>query len=91
MQDQLEIVKEIISSFLKDSREGKKQLVEWFLNSVMEEEARIQVSSLASELDQRVKSFLERPIEKPMKFIYIDGTYFKIREDGRYRNKAMYL
>jgi hypothetical protein len=41
MQDQLDIVKDIISSFLKDSKEGKKDLVEWFLNSVMEEEARI--------------------------------------------------
>jgi hypothetical protein len=36
MQDQLDIVKDIISSFLKDSKEGKKDLVEWFLNSVME-------------------------------------------------------
>ncbi|MHB1810963.1 MAG: IS256 family transposase [Thermoplasmataceae archaeon] len=182
MQDQLEAMKEIISSFLKDSKEGKKHLVEWFLNSVMEEEARIQVSSLpyerteerkgyrngsrtrrlktvdgelelkkpqirefpfetkvfdrysrvekaldsvilesyiqgvstrnvmnvveslgvenisasyvstlASELDASVKSFLERPIESPMKFIYIDATYFKVREDGTYRNKALYV
>ena len=182
MQDQLEVMKEIISSFLKDSKEGKKHLVEWFLNSVMEEEARIQVSSLpyerteerkghrngsrtrtlktvdgklelkkpqirefpfetrvfdrysrveraldsvilesyiqgvstrnvmnvveslgvenisasyvstlASELDASVKSFLERPIESPMKFIYIDATYFKVREDGTYGNKALYV
>ena len=182
MQDHLEAMKEIISSFLKDSKEGKKHLVEWFLNSVMEEEARIQVSSLpyerteerkghrngsrsrrlktvdgklelkkpqirefpfetkvfdrysrvekaldsvilesyiqgvstrnvmnvveslgvenisasyvstlASELDANVKSFLERPIESPMKFIYIDATYFKVREDGTYGNKALYV
>jgi transposase-like protein len=182
MQDQLEAMKEIISSFLKDSKDGKKRLVEWFLNSVMEEEARIQVSSLpyerteerkghrngsrtrtlktvdgklelkkpqirefpfetrvfdrysrveraldsvilesyiqgvstrnvmnvveslgvenisasyvstlASELDASVKSFLERPIESPMKFIYIDATYFKVREDGTYGNKALYV
>ena len=182
MQDQLEVMKEIISSFLKDSKEGKKHLVEWFLNSVMEEETRIQVSSLpyerteerkghrngsrsrrlktvdgklelkkpqirefpfetrvfdrysrvekaldsvilesyiqgvstrnvmnvveslgvenisasyvstlASELDANVKSFLERPIESPMKFIYIDATYFKVREDGTYGNKALYV
>jgi hypothetical protein len=45
MQEQLEIVKEVISSFLKDRKEGKKQLVEWFLNSVMEEEAGIQISA----------------------------------------------
>jgi putative transposase len=182
MQDQLEVVKEIISIFLKDSKDGKKRLVEWFLNNVMEEEARIQVSSLpyertedrkghrngsrtrtlkttdgklelkkpqirefpfethvfekysrvekaldsvilesyiqgvstrnvinvvdslgvenisasyvstlASELDAKVKSFLERKIERPMKFIYIDATYFKVREEGKYRNKALYV
>jgi transposase-like protein len=182
MQDQLEAMKEIISSFLKDSKDGKKRLVEWFLNSVMEEEARIQVSSLpyerteerkghrngsrtrklktvdgalelnkpqirefpfetkvfdrysrvekaldsvilesyiqgvstrnvrnvvenlgmenvsasyvsslSAELDATVKSFLERPIESPMKFIYIDATYFKVRDDGKYRNKALYV
>jgi hypothetical protein len=45
MQDQLDIVKEVISSFLKDRKEGKKDLVEWFLNSVMKEEARMQISA----------------------------------------------
>ncbi|WP_363319990.1 transposase [Ferroplasma sp.] len=49
------------------------------------------VPALASELDARVKSFLERRIDRPMKFIYIDATYFKIREDGRYGNKALYV
>ena len=182
MQDQLKVVEEIISSFLKDSKEGKKHLVEWFLNNVMEEEAKMQVSSvpyerteqrkgyrngyrdrklktvdgnldlkkpqirefpfetrvfekysrvekaldsvilesyihgvstrnvrkvveslglenvspsyvssLSAELDASVKSFLERSIDKPMKFIYIDATYFKVREDGKYRNKALYV
>jgi hypothetical protein len=43
MQNQLEVMKEIISSFLQDSRDGKKKLVDWFLNSAMEEEARMQV------------------------------------------------
>ncbi len=31
MQDQLDIVKEVISTYLKDNNEGKKQLVEYFL------------------------------------------------------------
>ena len=43
MQDQLNVLKEMISTFLQDNREGKKKLMEWFLNSVMEEEARMQV------------------------------------------------
>jgi transposase-like protein len=45
MQDQLEIVMKVMSSFLKDSKEGKKHLVEWILNSVTEEEAGIQISA----------------------------------------------
>lgn len=178
----MEIVKEVINTFLNDRKEGKKQLVEWFLNNVMEEETRIQVSaepyerthkrkahrnssrimklnttegtielnkpqirefpfetrvidrysrvekaldsvmlesylngvstrnvmnvvkslgmgnvsasyvsSLASGLDANVKLFLERTIESPMRFIYIDATYFRVREDGIYRNKSIYV
>ncbi len=49
------------------------------------------VSTLASDLDAKVKSFLERGIDRAMKFIYIDATYFKVREDGRYGNKALYV
>ena len=55
MQDQLDIFKEIISSFLKDGKNGKKKLVEWFLNSVMEEEARMQTSSLPYERTDKRK------------------------------------
>jgi hypothetical protein len=36
MQDQLDVMKEIISSFLLDSKEGKKKLMEGFLNTVTE-------------------------------------------------------
>ena len=35
MQDKLDVVKEIISIFLKESEEGKKLLIESFLNNVM--------------------------------------------------------
>ena len=49
MQGQLEVMKGIINSFLQESKDGKKKLLEWFLNNVMEEEARIQVSSLPYE------------------------------------------
>ena len=49
------------------------------------------VSSLASELNAGVKSFLEGKIDRPMKFIYIDATYFKVSEGGKYRNKARHV
>ena len=57
MQGQLEVMKGIISSFLQDSKDGKKKLLEWFLNNVMEEEARIQVSSLPYERSEERKGY----------------------------------
>ena len=49
------------------------------------------VPSLSSRLDKTVNEFLERRIDGVYKFIYIDGTYLKIRNNGRYRNKAVYI
>ena len=49
------------------------------------------VSSLSSRLDKTVNEFLERKIDGEYKFIYIDGTYLKIRNNGRYGNKAIYI
>jgi putative transposase len=49
------------------------------------------VSSLSSELDKSVKEFMERKIEGKIKYIYIDATYFKIRDSGKYCNKALYI
>ena len=182
MQDQLNIVEGLISTFLKDNKEGKKRLVEWFLNTVMDQEAidqiraeryersdtrrahrngyrkrslktsdgdlilekpqirefpfethvldrysRVEraiesailesyiqgvstrkindivknlsiqkispsyVSSLSSELDARVREFLERPIDHPIRYMYVDATYIKVRNDGMYRSMALYI
>ena len=49
------------------------------------------VSSLSSRLDNTVNEFLERKIDGVYKFIYIDGTYLKIRNNGRYKNMAIYI
>ena len=37
MQYQSIVMEEVISIFLEKGKEGKKQLIEWFLNNVMEE------------------------------------------------------
>jgi putative transposase len=42
-----------------------------------------QVSRLASEIDERVNAFLERPIEGDWPYLWIDATYVKVRESGR--------
>jgi transposase-like protein len=48
-----------------------------------------EVSRIANELDEKVKEFLERPIEDKIRYLFMDASYFKVRSDGRYVNKAL--
>ena len=41
------------------------------------------VSRLCEEIDQRVKAFLDRPIEGDWPYLWIDATYVKVRQAGR--------
>jgi transposase-like protein len=42
-----------------------------------------QVSRLCEEIDQRVKVFLDRPIEGDWPYLWVDATYVKVRQAGR--------
>ena len=42
-----------------------------------------QVSRLCAEIDDRVKAFLNRPIEGDWPYLWIDATYVKVRSQGR--------
>jgi putative transposase len=42
-----------------------------------------QVSRLCAEIDERVKAFLERPLEGEWPYLWIDATYVKGRYNGR--------
>jgi len=42
-----------------------------------------QVSRLCAEIDERVQTFLNRPIEGDWPYLWIDATYVKTREAGR--------
>jgi len=50
-----------------------------------------EVSRIAKKLDEDVEKFLKRPIEEPTPFLFIDASYFKVRTDGRYINKALLI
>jgi len=41
-----------------------------------------QVSRLCTEIDERVKAFLDRPIAGEWPYLWIDATYVKMREGG---------
>ena len=42
-----------------------------------------QVSRLCAEIDEKVKAFLQRPIEGDWPYLWIDATYVKVRQNGR--------
>ena len=42
-----------------------------------------QVSRLCEEIDQRVKAFIDRPIEGDWPYLWINATYVKVRQAGR--------
>ena len=42
-----------------------------------------QVSRLCEEIDERVKAFLDRPIEGDWPYLWVDATYVKVRQGGR--------
>ena len=50
-----------------------------------------QVSRLCEEIDERVKAFLERPIEGDWPYLWIDATYVKARQNGRIVSVAVII
>ena len=50
-----------------------------------------EVSRIAKKLDEDVEKFLKRPIEESTPFLFVDASYFKVRTDGRYMNKALLI
>jgi len=46
------------------------------------------VSRIAKELDEKVEEFLKRLIERLMPYIFVDASYFKVRDGGKYVTKA---
>jgi len=49
------------------------------------------VSRIAKELDEKIAEFLRRPIERPIPYIYVDASYFKVRDGGKYVTKAFLI
>ena len=50
-----------------------------------------QVSRLCEEIDERVKAFLERPLEGDWPYLCIDATYVKVRQAGRIVSVAVII
>jgi transposase-like protein len=48
-----------------------------------------QVSRLCAELDQEVERFRTRKLVGPYRYVWLDGTFVKVREDGRVVSQAI--
>jgi len=47
------------------------------------------VSRMAKDLDDTVREFLQRPIEHAIPYLFVDASYYKIRDGARYVAKAV--
>ena len=50
-----------------------------------------QVSRLCEEIDGRVQTFLNRPLEGEWPYIWVDATYLKVRQNGRIVSMAVII
>lgn len=50
-----------------------------------------QVSRLCEEIDDRVKAFLDRPIESDWPYVWLDATYVKVRRNHRIVSVAVII
>jgi transposase-like protein len=53
--------------------------------------SRSEVSRLCAEVDERVREFLERPLEGNFPYVWLDATYVKVRDGGRIVSKAIVM
>jgi putative transposase len=53
--------------------------------------SRSQVSRLCGEIDDKIKTFLSRPLESDWPYVWLDATYLKVRQDGRIVSVAVII
>jgi putative transposase len=53
--------------------------------------SRSQVSRLCAEIDDRVKAFLDRPLEGDWAYVWLDATYVKVRRNHRIVSVAVII
>ena len=47
------------------------------------------VSKVGRELDVKVQEFMEKPLDSYYPYLFVDASYFKVRDEMRYVNKAL--
>jgi len=81
------LVNAIIESYLQgvSTRNVEKVISHLGVNQI----SASYVSKVAHELDDKVNEFMERSIDPHIPYLFVDATYFKVREGVRYITKAL--
>lgn len=81
------LVNAIIESYLQgvSTRNVEKVISHLGVNQI----SASYVSKVAQELDEKVSEFMERTIDSHIPYLYVDASYFKVRDGVKYVNKAL--
>ncbi len=81
------LVNAIAESYLQGVSTRKVQNIVQHLG--IEQLSPASVSRMAKDLDEQVREFLQRPIEQEMPYLFVDASYYKVRDGARYVTKAL--
>jgi putative transposase len=80
------LVNAIVESYLQGVSTRKIQEIVAHLG--IDQLSPTSVSWMAKDLDDQVQAFLLRPIEQATPYLYVDASYYKVRDGARYVTKA---
>jgi putative transposase len=81
------LVNAIVESYLQGVSTRKVESVVSFLG--VSQVLPSYVSKVAQELDKQVTLFLEKPIDSHIPYLFVDASYFRVRDEIKYVNKAL--
>lgn len=81
------LVNAIVESYLQGVSTRKIQEIVAHLG--IEHLSPASVSRMAKDLDDQVQAFLLRPIEQTIPYLFVDASYYKVRDGARYVTKAV--
>jgi len=81
------LVNAIAESYLQGVSTRKVQIIISHLG--IDQLSPSSVSRIAQDLDEQVKAFLNRPIEQAFPYLFVDASYYNIRDGPRYISKAL--
>ncbi|KUG18919.1 transposase [hydrocarbon metagenome] len=80
------LVNAIVESYLQGV--STRNVQEIIAHLGIEQLSPASVSRIARDLDEQVQAFLQRPIEQEIPYLFVDASYYKVRDGVQYVAKA---